>query len=349
MLRYLTSAGLQAPSADNIQPFDFQCCTEELSIRFAEHRLSEVLFDCEHHATLLAVGAAIENIEQAAAALELPITADITQAVSAEKVYCTFSLPANAIGASVPQDAWQHPLFGRHTDRGAYKKTPVAAELASEVSSFNEGNATVQVIKPASDINATARLVRAASDIRFRTPEVHEGLGRMLRFSQAEIESNDGLDIHTLSVPPGGGLMLKATRNWKQMALANKLLAYKMFALVDSMPVGQAPLLIALKGDDGYRGAIDTGRLLERVWIFLNRHGLAVQPYFVISDQLKRLQDGLIPKGLEGAASRVRDRAEEHFGLDGQKHYMLLRVGYPKKEPVRSRRLPLETVMQDNR
>ncbi len=82
---------------------------------------------------------------------------------------------------------------------------------------------------------------------------------------------------------------------------------------------------------------------MERVWIYLNEQGIAVHPYYVVSDQINRLHENKVPEELRQQAQRVSAGSKQVFDLqDNETLYMLLRVGYPKKKAKRSKRLPLK-------
>jgi hypothetical protein len=89
--------------------------------------------------------------------------------------------------------------------------------------------------------------------------------------------------------------------------------------------------------------------LLERVWIEFNRLGVAVQPYFVITDQLYRLQRGSVPARLIPLVERTKEALDAMLGSDNRRMLILLRVGRPKVQPPRALRLPLWTILSDNR
>jgi hypothetical protein len=90
------------------------------------------------------------------------------------------------------------------------------------------------------------------------------------------------------------------------------------------------------------------GRLLERLWIELNRQGVAVQPYFVITDQLYRLQRGSVPARLIPLVERTKEALEAMLGSDDRRMLILLRIGRPKVQPPRALRLPLWTMLSEN-
>ena len=74
---------------------------------------------------------------------------------------------------------------------------------------------------------------------------------------------------------------------------------------------------------------------------------ISVHPYFVIYDQLNRLQEGVIPPKLAVKAKTLQKGSQQVFGYnEDESMHMLLRVGYPKLDPQRSRRLPLEVLIK---
>ena len=88
---------------------------------------------------------------------------------------------------------------------------------------------------------------------------------------------------------------------------------------------------------------------MARAWTLLNAEQAAVHPYFAISDQLNRLQEGLVPPKLMAKAKILYETCQQIFGYDeAESLHMLLRAGYPKVAPVRSRRLPLEVLIKDS-
>lgn len=346
LLYALISAAHSAPSADNSQPWHFYWSGNNLSVAYDHNRVDGQTFPAWAPATLLSIGGVIENLAKASEAMEL--------ATSLEILPQDCAIPACyvRISAGEPektdQDPKQNLLLGRHTNRFRFAKTPIPAEILETLSQSGEGDAHVAGIVDRKDIAAVAALVRSASEVRFQTQEIHEWLGASLRFTRSEIDSADGLDVHTLDLPPGGQLFLRFISEWKRMRLLNQIGGYKLLAGIDSAPVKKAPCILAITGKKGNRGALDAGRLLARTWTHLNAEGLAVHPYYVVADQLFRLKEGTVPQPLVGQVEQIEAQTRRLLDL-GKEHalYMLLRVGYPTREATRSRRLPLEKVFTD--
>jgi len=120
-------------------------------------------------------------------------------------------------------------------------------------------------------------------------------------------------------------------------------------ALAEVGQISTAPALVCIAGGRGRRDVIDAGRLLTRLWTEMNLAGIAVQPFYVVSDQLNRLHEGSLPAGFEHKISAVDTEVGELLALaPGQQLHMVLRVGLPTVDPVRSRRLPLDKVLRQS-
>jgi len=337
--RFLALAATCAPSADNSQPWRVSWDGEALELTYDRARVSGRSFAPEDPATLLAMGAAIENIHQAARA----IGASVNEAPASGDCFFRATISGGVLpGTPVATD---HPLFSRHTNRLRFRTEPIPAPLLDWVSSQSEGSALALAINAKQDIKHLADLIGKASALRFQNREMHEILGRSLRFSPAEVSRGDGLDVSTFNLPPGGKLMMRVVRKWANMAALNRIGAYKLFANLESQTFANASSCVAIIAPPGRTGGLSAGRLLERVWIELNRQGLAVHPFYVLSDFGFRLQDKRLPASFFNPTQDLVAAVETVLGIKDPSLYMLLRVGQPAKVPPRAKRLPLEKLL----
>ena len=85
-----------------------------------------------------------------------------------------------------------------------------------------------------------------------------------------------------------------------------------------------------------------SGRLMQRIWLELNSRGIAVHPYYVLTDQWSRRKTGkLDPKWNRNIDDAIA-MANETLGLSsGEQIHILLRTGRPSCLAVRSKRLPI--------
>lgn len=336
---YLGMAGCHAPSADNSQPWQIRWNGEVLEVVYDSPRASGTTFDRDDPATLLAMGAVIENINQAALAIGLSLNAE---SASGD---CFFRVKLSSSTVSEFDPGTDHPLFARHTNRLPYLVDPLPDDLIEWVSGQSEGHAHARIVTERQDIKRLADLVGAASALRFQNQEMHELLGRSLRFTPQEVSRGDGLDVSSFNLPPGGRLMLRILKGWRQMARFNRIGGYKLFARMETETFANASASIAIMAPTDREGGLAAGRLLERVWIELNRLGLAVHPSYVIPDFAFRLKDHRLPTSMLSKTHELVDATGKLLGLKNEALYMLLRVGYPTKLAVRSKRLPLEKLL----
>ncbi len=345
-IKILAKSGHAAPSADNSQPWHFIWNGKTLSVEYDTERVQSLTFPPDWPATLLSIGAVIENITQAAQFLDLPLEIDLPLEMNdATGCYARIAA-ANMQGNKVKVEI--HPLFKRHTNRFKFNKKPIPNDAIGTLSGLSEGNARLAVFSNKTSVGKIASLVMQASKIRFQTQELHEWLGRSLRFTEKSVKKADGLDIRTLDLPPGGGYFLRFISDWNNMKALNKLGLYNLLAQIDSRPIGRGPAIVAVIAPANSSTSIDAGRLLCRAWIYLNSLGIAAHPYYVVSDQLDRLRKNLLPDRLVEQARSIKTACDDLFELtSGETLHMLLRVGYPTREPPRSLRLPFDKVFAD--
>ncbi|MBN7797470.1 hypothetical protein [Parahaliea mediterranea] len=333
-----------SPSADNMQPFCFQWDGRQLRIAYDQGRVAGHTFGPEAPATLLSLGTTVEAIEQATRLWNHPATFAPTFHDTPDG----FEYGALQLEGELPPESGQ-PLPDpiRHTDRGRYSRRELPSALVQRLRAGVQGGCRMAVHSDRASTRAIAALVQSASELRFQTPELHAWLMDSLRFSEDAAARGDGLDVRTLGLPPGGALMLRCLGNWRRMAFFNRLGGHRAMAGIDAAPVAKAPAVVAVIGPDDRDGALDAGRLLYRGWTWLNEEGVAVHPYYVVSDQVQRLREGSMPQALRERAQRLQAETARQMQLAPGEHlYMLLRVGYAKAAPTPSRRLPLSRVFE---
>lgn len=347
-VKQLALAGAQAPSADNSQPWHFNWDGSLFSIRYDFERVMGHTFPANSSATLLSLGATIENI------VELSKYFGFTTNVSWDKHslspnHAEASIHFQALDNSAPETTnGDHPVFHRHTNRFAFHKTAIPAPVVETITSLSENSARLLVINQQKLIHDVAQLVKSASEIRFQIKEVHEWLGKSLRFSPEDVKKADGLDVKTIDLPPGGALFLRFICSWKRMNLLNRIGGYKFLAQMDSAPIKAAPTIIAIIAPPTAQGAVDAGKLMCRAWTYLNTQGIAVHPYYVVADQLARLEEGSLPQRFIKQAQQLKEGCANHLSLNSEETlHMLLRVGYPTRTPPRSLRLEREVIFRD--
>jgi hypothetical protein len=337
----LAAVGALAPSADNCQPWQLHWTGHVLELAYAARHMETNVFDAESHATLLGVGAVAENLQ---AALDANgVRAQWQWSEGQDQPYAALALADLPASFTRPDGPLQ-----RHTNRLPFRRTALAPDLLARAGGAREGDARVVALVEPAPKEQLVRLVRLCAQARFCSRELHSWLFGSLRQTPEAVARGDGLDIDSLGLPPGGKGMLRLISDWRRMALLNRFGAYRLLARSEVALISAAPALVCVTGAAGRRGTLDAGRLLARVWTELNQQGVAVQPYYVVTDQLNRLHAGTLADGFAQRIGAVERELPGLLGLaPGEVLHMILRVGYPKRAPVRARRLPLAQVFAD--
>lgn len=339
IFRFLVKAGSAAPSADNMQPWSFSLDGNDFVLRYDSSRFPNAIFPGDHHATRMAMGAVIENLREATQQLGLQVDVIFSKSSVVQNEFCRFSIPAE-LDVDMPKVA---SLFERHTNRLPYSTEPLPTELLSNLDGSCEGDARVIVRQTKPVIRRISGFVNTASKIRFQTQEIHEWFAQSLRFGAKAVQAGNGLDVDTFDLPPGGNLLLKViTTSWGAMSTFNRVGGYHIMAATEAASIAKAGAILAIVAPSTVEGGIDSGRLMQKIWIDLNLRGYAVQPYYVVSDQLLRLADGKLPSKDASIIRALQQEVRDEFNLSGDMILsMLLRIGTPKSRPKRSLRLPV--------
>ncbi|WP_295438482.1 hypothetical protein [uncultured Thiodictyon sp.] len=295
----------------------------------------------DHPAVLLAMGACLENLVQAATRAGLPPA----QMQFPGGDHDAFLRISAAGGESVPDAADTSYFTARHTSRVPFSRDPLPSTLLDELQESREGKAQVRVFSAPAQIACIAGLIEAASQARFQNAEIHRWLVASLRLSESQAAQGDGLDVATLGLPPGGRLLMRLIADWRRMSVLNKLGAYKLLAKVEALSVAHCGAVLAVMAPTwGTPDMLSAGRLLERIWLLLNHQGIAVHPYFVLSDQLYRRDTGRLPPAHVAPVNALAGSSRTVFRDGDLQPAVLLRVGRTAAQVPRSRRLPIAQV-----
>jgi hypothetical protein len=323
-------AAIQAPSADNSQPWRFSLHNHTLHCHYEHAGAFLDPFGSLSHASLLAGACVHENLHQM-----------FGQAVTARLGTEAWSLEVDVQACPPPNPALQARIDARHTNRHPYGPMAGVPTLPAP-----EGRTRVHCTPRDASRKVLSHALRVCSQARFNQQELHEWLFTSLRWSEAETRSGDGLDIATLHLPPGGRHFMAWIKPWSRMQSLNRVGLDYFMSVVDSSLLTQAPLVLAITGPRDARGIWDAGRTLQRVWLELNAQGHAVHPYYAITDLGNRQHDHKLPPRWDQEVSTVVQACHQTLGLapDEQIH-MLLRVGSPRTAPVRSKRRPIDSFL----
>lgn len=334
-LRSFLAALGRTPSADNSQPWTFSIRGQALHCEGQSGAVDGPQAVMTAHSQLMTGGAMHE-----AMSAQLPDAAIRGTVQSAQSGAWSLSVELAAVSKrwrKAPHDA----LLQRHTNRLAYRPDPVL--WRPEAFGLDE-DIQLHLIEPGEEHRLIARAVEQSAQARFQCRELHEWLHGSLRWTEAEVEHGDGLDIRTLGLPYPARALLHFLAPWSRQRRLNALGLYKVLAANEAAGIRRAPALLAITGPSHSSAIYSAGRAMLSAWTSLNAAGYAVHPYYVITDMTNRLRAQRLDTDLaglvQGSDATLRG-ALPRMQADHQLH-MLLRIGRPVADVPRSIRKPAD-------
>lgn len=347
----LIESGIQAPSADNGQPWKFKLLEDGFELWLDQDNMG-LFFDVKQVATQISCGALIENVVTLANALGLATHISYFNDLSDKFARLTFRHLDGKEKSDI-HDANQ-TIFDRCTDRSLFqfkKKIPDAlmAELASLVQSDEY---CLHTYKSPKERKAIIQTVTATDTIRFVHERIHNDFYKVLRFGKTAEQTRDGLASATLGIESFMILILQLLRPWKLAKLLNYIGLHHVMAFRGTwLPMKSAPEIVSIihKGEVNY---VESGRVMQRFWLQANKAGLSVQPLGALPLFLARLHqvqgEGFTSEQLEKlvALEDTFSGITPEFNKESDQLIMLFRLGYSKKKAIRAYRRDIESFLK---
>lgn len=335
--RRLIRAAIQAPSGDDVQAWQFSIESDRVNLYLNENA-DRSFFNVNQIASIIACGAALENLVLAAGAAGLEATPELLPDGADGDCMAAVALEPGSVRKSRLADA----IWKRHTNRTFYNPfhrvpPPILEGLADAVSAVP--GATVHCRTSLKDVAKLAQLIYKADRVRTEYRPLHEHLMQMLRFTQTQaLDSRDGLPLKNLMAGLPGELFLKATRPWPVMRICNAIglgrvvPGHAFMGMVSASGAG----LVTIDGT-GREDFLKGGMALQRAWLYLNANRIDFQPMTAITLFWHRWclegPDGFLKKH-QKLLQNVFDGYRRMFpDIDFEKtgHVMLFRFGYGGK------------------
>lgn len=351
----LIEAGVQAPSADNCQPWKFKLIANGFELWLDPANMG-LFFDVEQVATQMSCGAVIENVVTLANALGL--TTDISYSASAtntnEETTKFAQLTFSTTAYQKDVEKVRQIIFNRHSNRNLFQfnkkiSNALSAELSSHVQ-LNE-NYYLQTYHTLKDRNAIIRITTAVETIRFNHKQMHHDFYNVLRFGDSHQQTRDGLAAETLGIESLMIPVLAKLKPWFVTRILNYIGLHHIMAFRGTwLPMKSASQIVSII----HRGPVDyveSGRVIQRFWLQANQAGLSVQALGIMPSFFSRFHllqgEGFNPTQLKILSARENDfiKITPEFNKETDQLVMMFRLGYEEKPASRSYRRETESFL----
>jgi len=339
----LTEAAL-APSGGNVQPWRFEVEGRRIRCWLDRARASTFL-DFEGLASHLALGAAAENAELAAAALGFPATARLLPDRTNPDLAWELLLPsARTAPAPDPLHAF---LASRTTNRRLAVRAPLPEAAATALhAAAAERGARLQLLDGPAALKELGQLLGEGERFRLLHRTLHDQMMAELRWTAAEAEATrDGLELASLELSATDAAGLRVASRWEAMAEVaaldggHRLTESSEHSVAAASAIG----LLTIPGQDRL-AYLRGGRALERVWLTATARDLAFQPMSALPYLFARLERGGgqgFTESQRASLLALRARYRALFSIDdGDAELLLFRLaiaGPPTRRSLRRR------------
>ncbi len=331
----LIEAGASAPSADNMQAWEFRKNNNSIEIYYPRQRALPT--DVIDMFGFTGIGAAIQNIIIEADSIGYLSIVEYNSSNKKDEYVAIISLSEGNSNNNLASY-----ISKRNTNRNPYNTEPLSEKIISILTeSVYEFEGGIHWTTKKADYTQISYLDANSSYIRLEHKPLRDELFDVLRFTKQDIEKHRyGLTFESLEVPKFATLFARLLKYNSVSKIVSKLGIGKMVAkqLSDKLRKTGALCLITAENQNP-RSYIETGRAMEQLWLTATKHGLSIQPYGVLPQYLTKVQlnpESFLPK----YAEKINNHRKTFFSVFSdavnQNPAILLRIGKSDKQPARS-------------
>lgn len=273
----IVRAAVAAPSGDNSQPWRFVFRAPDKLEFHAMPEKDHQLFNVDDSGTLVALGAAIQNAELEAKALGFEPEIHYE---SRDTHIATFVLRDGEM-LSEKERGFQRAIPLRHTNRKAYKKTPLVEDdrRAMLDAAQNANGASLSLVEDEKSMNLISRALTTMEETALQNRTLHELFFQSIFWSKERNAAGGcGLYIRTLELPPPARLLFRFLRYWPVASALARIGFPNIVAETNAKQNASASAFGIITVDRFSRANyIEAGRLLERIWLAATARGMSLQ------------------------------------------------------------------------
>ncbi|WP_215223008.1 Rv1355c family protein [Echinicola shivajiensis] len=307
-----------APSGGNCQPWKWVYDKEGVLHLFYDKSLSESLLDFNGTGTLLALGAALENLVWSAHHEGIGVNIHFNELEFGDDYIAKITFNENKEEGESAEFDYLYPYIEKRvTNRKLEQGKEIRPEVLEELRDIatDAGNG-FEILTDRSQFSELIEILGVMDKIRVLNPIGYADFVREIRWTEKEtLETKDGIDIETLELKNTGVAALTLLRDKQAIAFlkSNKLGDGLKEMSKDTINASSAICLLTAKDFSPY-SYLNGGRVLQRVWTHINKNDVAFQPIsasLFFFHRLKReglkhfsLEEGEI---IKDAHQRLRD------------------------------------------
>lgn len=333
--------GIQAPSGDNSQPWEFVFVGDELEVMSIPKR-DNPAYNLDQKGSIVAIGALLENMQLSAVQSGRQLEIQLFPNSRNHCIVARLNL-AGSISEEVPLYPFIH---SRCTNRKPYRLSSLASEerleLLREAEKFSVGK--ILFIEEPVKINILAGAASLNERVVLENFRLHQYFFEHVRWTEEEErEKCSGLFLPTLEFDSPTKFLFSLLKNWRIMNIVNKIGFAKLVAKTNAKIYAQSTMIgLIVLDNDVKENYVEAGRMLQRFWLTVESLGLSMQMitgvlYFMQRIRANKVEDFFKPDHVKEIQNSYQKICNV-FGVSSGTPILMFRVGSGGRPSARSGR-----------
>jgi hypothetical protein len=339
---------ISAPSGENCQPWLLELKEGSLNI-FNNPKSDRSVYSWGQRASLVAHGALIENIVLLALArgyqADIKFFPDETNLDHVAKINFIKTLAdAKELASFVTR---------RHTNRKVYLKEKISQDTLESIEDFSSSQIKIQLTEEPDIIKELANIGALNEEIMLDNKVLHNFFFSHVSWTKEEDDVKKiGFFIDTLELPAPAKLGFKLFSKWERLQKIKKFINIPKFvaktnAQVYASSAAIGVITISNKKELSY---VEAGRVFERLWIFLTKEGISLQPLTGVLFMNLKVESGETRQFSDLQVKKIKeayDTVKEKLNIQGDRTVALMfRIGKGGSPTAQSSKFKLEQVLK---
>ncbi|GMQ29382.1 Rv1355c family protein [Algoriphagus confluentis] len=313
----------QAPSGGNVQPWIWIYDKKGLLHLFHDKERSHSMLDYKGTGSLIAFGAALENVRLVSA--KLGIEVEILSHVADFEENCIATvrfLSKLKNSLKVPYFDLAEGIGLRCTNRKNSKRILLDQEVIQGFQNLaKEGGLELKIAETDQDLEKLAGIVGGMDRMRLFHEEGLMDFIKEVRWTEEDAKrTRDGIDLATLELSGTEKAAMGLLRDARTVKFFRKFLMGYGLTKISKDTMTSASVVMALQGKDfSAQAYLNAGTVLQRIWIKANMLGISFQPVtamlFIFHRVLRDSQHGFSKKE-EAEIIKLKSEFDQLFNND---------------------------------
>lgn len=345
-LHQLVDSANQAPSGGNVQPWIWIFDQKGILHLFHDQARSHSLLDYMGSGSLIAFGAALENLRLSSAKIGIQI--EIIYQINDFEEDCIASvrfISKSDQPLPVPHSELVEGIGIRCTNRKNEKKQYLMPDQISEFENLaRKSGFELEMVDQESDLEKLSEILGGMDRMRLFHEQGLKDFIHEVRWSEKEAkETKDGIDIATLELSGTERAAMGLLKDPRTMRFFRKFLMGYGLTKISKDTITKSSAIMLLQGNKfSPMTYIEGGKVLQRIWIKANLIGLSFQPVtasLFIFNKIKRDRNHGFTQDEEKIINELKSSFNTLFNKDQKmEEIFMFRINIAAEPSMRSYR-----------